>query len=94
VFLYVVQFLLMPVVPIDYWCGLHSNAPLAEAGIPARLTKLCRLSLFFGNSLYLAASIYYVIITFLGYNGQYRLSSPPFPSPFPSPPSVHVPSLC
>lgn len=47
VFLYVIQFLLMPVIARDYW-----------------------LSLFLGNSLYLAAFGYYFVITFLGYNGE------------------------
>lgn len=51
VFLYVVQFLLMPVVSRDYW-----------------------VSLFFGNSLYLVAIGYYLVITFLGYNGMHELS--------------------
>jgi len=45
VFLYVVQFLLMPVIARGYW-----------------------LSLCLGNTLYLAASVYYTVITFLGYN--------------------------
>ncbi|KAK4982307.1 translation initiation factor IF-2 [Elasticomyces elasticus] len=49
VFLYVVQFLLMPVISRDYW-----------------------VSLFFGNSLYLLAFGYYMVITFLGYNGRLK----------------------
>ncbi|MCJ1230472.1 hypothetical protein MMC12_007146 [Toensbergia leucococca] len=36
-----------------------------------------RLSIFFGNTLYLVALGYYTIITFLGYNGTYTHS--PFP---------------
>ncbi|KAJ4291055.1 hypothetical protein N0V90_010253 [Kalmusia sp. IMI 367209] len=45
VFLYVVQFLCMPLVGTDHW-----------------------ISLALSNTLYLAALIYYFIITFLGYN--------------------------
>ncbi|KAF2233710.1 putative integral membrane protein [Viridothelium virens] len=45
VFLYVVQFILMPVIARDAY-----------------------VSVFFGNSLYLLALGYYVVITFLGYN--------------------------
>ncbi|KAK7193055.1 hypothetical protein DPSP01_007601 [Paraphaeosphaeria sporulosa] len=45
VFLYVVQFLCMPLVGTDHW-----------------------VSLALSNTLYLAALIYYFIITFLGYN--------------------------
>ncbi|KAF2815522.1 UNC-50 family protein [Mytilinidion resinicola] len=45
VFLYVIQFLLMPLIASSHW-----------------------VSLLVGNSLYLAAFIYYFIITFLGYN--------------------------
>ncbi|MCJ1311444.1 hypothetical protein MMC25_005115 [Agyrium rufum] len=45
VLLYVVQFVLWPLIAQKYW-----------------------LSLFFGNTLYLAAAGYYFIITFLGYN--------------------------
>ena len=51
VFLYVIQFLLMPVIARDYW-----------------------LSLFLGNSLYLVAFGYYIVITFLGYNGNQTLA--------------------
>ena len=51
VFLYVIQFLLMPVIARDYW-----------------------LSLFLGNSLYLVAFGYYIVITFLGYNGKQTLA--------------------
>ncbi|KAI9710574.1 MAG: hypothetical protein M1820_002710 [Bogoriella megaspora] len=45
VFLYVIQFVLMPVIARDAW-----------------------VSVFFGNSLYLLALGYYIVITFLGYN--------------------------
>jgi hypothetical protein len=52
VFLYVLQFVLMPVIARQYWA-----------------------SLFVGNSLYLLAGGYYTVITFLGYNGEFPLSS-------------------
>lgn len=29
----------------------------------------CRISLFFGNTIYLIALCYYTVISFLGYNG-------------------------
>ncbi|MCJ1257333.1 hypothetical protein MMC24_005158 [Lignoscripta atroalba] len=45
VLLYVVQFILWPLISRDYW-----------------------ISLFFGNTLYLAAFGYYSVISFLGYN--------------------------
>jgi len=45
VFLYVIQFLLMPLIASNFW-----------------------VSLLFGNSLYLLAFGYYIVITFLGYN--------------------------
>ena len=32
---------------------------------------MCRVSLFFGNTIYLVAVGYYFIVTFLGYNGEY-----------------------
>jgi hypothetical protein len=48
VFLYVIQFVLMPVIARDAY-----------------------VSVFFGNSLYLLAFGYYVVITFLGYNGVF-----------------------
>lgn len=48
-FLYVLQFLLMPLIAQDYW-----------------------VSNFFGNTLYLVPLAYYLVITFLGYNGTSR----------------------
>lgn len=47
-FLYVLQFLLLPLIAQDYW-----------------------VSNFFGNTLYLVALGYYLVITFLGYNGKH-----------------------
>ena len=49
-FLYVLQFLLLPLIAQDYW-----------------------VSNFFGNTLYLVALGYYLVITFLGYNGKHHL---------------------
>ena len=38
------------------------------------------VSSFFGNTIYLVAMSYYVIITFLGYNGMsYQNNPPPYP---------------
>ena len=50
VFLYILQFLLMPLIARDYW-----------------------VSNFFGNTMYLLALSYYFVITFLGYNGAWRV---------------------
>ena len=56
VWLYVVQYLIMPLLIKDYWyLGLWEGAD-------------GRISIFLGNTLYAVALIYYTYITFLGYN--------------------------
>ncbi|KAF2482108.1 UNC-50 [Neohortaea acidophila] len=50
-FLYILQFLLLPLIAPDYW-----------------------VSNFFGNTMYLLALCYYLVITFLGYNALPFLS--------------------
>ncbi|KAL8745891.1 MAG: hypothetical protein Q9184_007818 [Pyrenodesmia sp. 2 TL-2023] len=76
IFLYVIQFLLWPAISRDYWYDSPSLpppsvplplflAPLSE-GLADNLRS--RISYFLGNTLYLAAFVYYTIIIFLGYN--------------------------
>jgi UNC-50 family len=55
VFVYVVQFLIMPLLIRDLWYPLINDVN-------------CRISMFLGNTLYAVALIYYTYITFLGYN--------------------------
>ena len=45
--------------------SLTTNARIIEFLTPDRI------SLFFGNTLYLAAFGYYFVVSFLGYNGMY-----------------------
>jgi hypothetical protein len=56
VWLYVVQYLVMPLLIKDLWY------------CPWQVGLTCRISLFLGNTLYAVALIYYSYITFLGYN--------------------------
>ena len=67
--LYVVQFLLWPLISKPYWYVPTTPCKAAIDSNQARKT-LHRLSLFFGNTLYLAALTYYTVIIFLGYNGK------------------------
>lgn len=63
VFLYVVQFLCMPLVGTDHWYVLSISKRyfILDTNPP-------RVSLVLSNSLYVIALNYYFIITFLGYN--------------------------
>ena len=56
VLLYVVQYLVMPLLIKDLWYVTHL------------LVLIGRISLFLGNTLYAVAFTYYTYITFLGYN--------------------------
>lgn len=63
VLLYVAQFILWPLISRNYWydaLGVFSTCNV--------LLTVPRISLFLGNTLYLAAFGYYVVISFLGYN--------------------------
>ena len=52
----------MPLIAKDYW--------FVPVSLPGSLADRLRVSLLFGNSLYLIAFSYYSVITFLGYNGE------------------------
>ncbi len=64
--LYVMQFVLWPVIARDNWQGLDPYA----GQVATLMHELHRVSRFFGNTLYLVALGYYTIISFLGYNGK------------------------
>ena len=66
-----------------YACGIERLLVSPKSGLEHGLERTdvpSRLSLLFGNSLYLAAALYYVVITFLGYNGQHCVSFLPIPN--------------
>lgn len=67
VFLYVVQFLCMPVIGTEHWC-VTSHTPFPNQITPRILTKFTRPSELLSNTIHLFAFNYYFIITFLGYN--------------------------
>ena len=62
--LYVVQFLLWPLISQGYWYVRVIQAAFGRSTYTVR-----RISLFLGNTLYAVAFGYYTIICFLGYNG-------------------------
>jgi len=59
VFLYVIQYLVMPLLMKDLWYGPWETSMGLTGG---------RISLFLGNTLYAVALLYYSYITFLGYS--------------------------
>jgi len=61
VWLYVVQFVFMPLLTTPLWYSPHISVPWLTLGD-------ARISMFVGNTLYAVAFIYYTYITFLGYN--------------------------
>lgn len=63
--LYVVQFLLWPLISQDYWYVLYTMTTCGRG-----INSIWRVSLFIGNTLYAVAFGYYTIICFLGYNGK------------------------
>ena len=67
VWLYVLQFLLWPLIARDNWYASSWQSFLASM---ADTNSFLRVSTFFGNTLYLVALGYYTIICFLGYNGK------------------------
>lgn len=73
--LYVGQFVLWYLIRGDHWYS--SSIPLSIQRSPDGSP---RVSLFLGNTLYLVAFSYYVVIFFLGYNGMsavlFRMLSP------------------
>lgn len=79
VMLYVVQFILWPLIARDNWFASFPSVQLSPLHPPSKPDASLpdRVSLFFGNTLYLIALGYYSVICFLGYNG----TSPPCPHP-------------
>lgn len=66
VWLYVVQYLIMPLLMKDLWYDTPGGSELMRC--------VCRISLFLGNTLYAVALLYYSYITFLGYSCMFPLS--------------------
>lgn len=55
----------MPLVAKDYWCVFLGSEPSVS-----HVADRFRLSLLFGNTLFLLAFGYFVVISFLGYHGK------------------------
>ncbi|KAI5269832.1 hypothetical protein KEM52_005194, partial [Ascosphaera acerosa] len=69
VHLYVAQFILLPLLARTKEVTITTTSPGADTPTTATATRPTTLALFLSNTLYLSAFVYYLFITFLGYNG-------------------------